>query len=252
MHSPVRGRRGIRGLTPPWLAAMIPHSRGCKRTEKKALIVPTTCWTFGLGIAALIAVVPVVHYRWEYTHAKRLREVTPGKFYRSGSMTADGFAEAVPYHLRTIIKLQDEWPDPQIPQSYFGWKKVNEKELCTRLGVRYIYLPPDIISRRKVPQERPAAIDKFLEVLADKENYPILIIGRAGLHRTGATTAVYRMEYDGWTPAQALRRPKANGFGEFPSTSANDYIVQYILTYRRGDHAVHASVQDVSAAAPDQ
>jgi tyrosine-protein phosphatase SIW14 len=198
-------------------------------------------WTFGLGIAALIVVVPIVHYRWDYTNAKRLREVTPGKFYRSGSLTADGFEDAIArYHLKTIINLQDEWPDPEIPQSYFGWKTVREKELCERLGVRYIFLPPDLISRRKVPEERPAAIDKFLEILADKENYPILIHCRAGLHRTGVMTAVYRMEYDGWTPAEALRELKANGFGEFPATSANDYIVQYILTYRRGTHAARA------------
>jgi protein tyrosine/serine phosphatase len=195
-------------------------------------------WTFGLGIAALVSVVPIVHYRWEYTHAKRLREVAPGKLYRSGSMTADGFADALArYHFHTIINLQDEWPDPELSQSYFGWKTIHEKEMCERLGVRYIYLPPDTISRRKVPEERPAAIDRFLDILAEPGNYPILIHCRAGLHRTGVMTAVYRMEVDGWTPAQALRELKANGFGEFPSTSANDYITQYILTYRRCKHA---------------
>jgi protein tyrosine/serine phosphatase len=214
--------------------------RSGNRTETQALAVPPYLrWTFGIAIATLVSVVPVVHYRWEYTHAKRLREVVPGKLYRSGSMTADGFADALArYGFRTIINLQDEWPDPELSQSYFRWKKVHEKELCERLGVRYVYLPPDTISRRKVPQERPAAIDKFLEILADPGNYPILLHCRAGLHRTGVMTAVYRMEYDGWTPAQALRELKANGFGEFPATSANDYITQYILTYRRGRQAV--------------
>jgi hypothetical protein len=47
-------------------------------------------------------------------------------------------------------------------------------------------------------------------------------------------TAVYRMEYENWSPGQAHRELKANGFGEFASTAANDYITQYILTYRRG------------------
>ena len=47
-------------------------------------------------------------------------------------------------------------------------------------------------------------------------------------------TAVYRMEYDGWSPKQAIQELKANGFGEWPCTAANDYITQYILTYQRG------------------
>jgi hypothetical protein len=208
-------------------------------------------WIFGLAIAALITVIPIGHYRWSYTHAKRLREVAPGKLYRSGAMTADGFAEAIArYHFRLIINLQDELPNPELSQSYFGWKKVREKEFCESLGVRYVFLPPDILSRRKVPQERPRAIDQFLELLANPTNYPILIHCRAGLHRTGVMTAVYRMEYDGWTPAEALRELKANGFGEFPATSANDYIVQYLLTYRRGASAHRAEAQGVFVAAP--
>jgi protein tyrosine/serine phosphatase len=55
---------------------------------------------------------------------------------------------------------------------------------------------------------------------------------KAGLHRTGVLTAVYRMEYEGWSPQQALAELKANGFGDSKATSANDYIVQYILAYR--------------------
>jgi protein tyrosine phosphatase (PTP) superfamily phosphohydrolase (DUF442 family) len=208
-------------------------------------------WIFGLTIAAFVAFVPVVHYRWEYTHAKRLREVAPGKLYRSGQMTADGFAEAVRrYHFRTIINLQDEWPNPDISQCYFGCGTVPEREMCERLGVKYIYLPPDLVPRHKVPQHRPRAIDRFLEILADPDNYPILIHCRAGLHRTGVMTAVYRMEIDGWTPAQALHELKANGFGEFPATSANDYIVQYLLTYQRG-RPVASEEMDTSTKAAD-
>jgi hypothetical protein len=85
-----------------------------------------------------------------------------------------------------------------------------------------------------VPQQRPRAIDRFLALMDDRDNYPVLIHCRAGLHRTGVMTAVYRMEYDGWSPQQAIRELKANGFGEWPCTPANDYITQYILTYQRG------------------
>ena len=43
-----------------------------------------------------------------------------------------------------------------------------------------------------------------------------------------------RMEYDGFSREEAIQELKANGFGEWPCTSANDYIKQYILTYKRG------------------
>ena len=47
-------------------------------------------------------------------------------------------------------------------------------------------------------------------------------------------SAVYRMEYCGWTWQQAIAELKANGFGEWPCTDANDYITQYILSYKPG------------------
>src|SRR5438105_10169763 len=95
-------------------------------------------WTLGLLVAMLVTVVPVVHYRWVYTHAKRLRVVTPGVLYRSGELTSPGFEEAVRlFHIRTIINLQDEYPDPDVCTSYFGSGIIKETELCGQLGVRY-------------------------------------------------------------------------------------------------------------------
>jgi protein tyrosine/serine phosphatase len=188
-----------------------------------------------VGIAGLLTVVPFVHYRAVYAHAKRLREVTPGRFYRSGQLTAEGFTEFVRRHgIHTIINLQDEYPDPDVRLRFLGGGTVKESELCRRLGVRYVYLPPDLIPRRQVPAHRPKAIDRFLALLDQESTYPVLIHCKAGLHRTGVMTAVYRMEYEGWSPAEAHRELKANGFGEFVSTASNDYIKQYILTYRRG------------------
>src|SRR5262249_46597614 len=52
-------------------------------------------WLLGIGIAFLVIVVPIVDLRWEYTHGKRLRVVTPGRFYRCGQLSAKGFTDAV-------------------------------------------------------------------------------------------------------------------------------------------------------------
>jgi tyrosine-protein phosphatase SIW14 len=193
-------------------------------------------------VAALVTVVPVFFYRCAYVHGKRFREVAPGRLYRSGQMTADGFTEKIKqYHIRTVINLQDEYPDPDIQLTALSLHSVPETELCRRLGVRYVYLPPDLIPRREVPEHRPAAIDRLLAILDQPESYPVLLHCRAGLHRTGVMVAVYRMEHDGWGPREAIAELKENGFGEWACGAANDYITQYILTYRRGVR--HAPVQ---------
>jgi protein tyrosine/serine phosphatase len=99
--------------------------------------------------------------------------------------------------------------------------------------VRYVNLAPDLVSRLRVPREHPRAIDEFLALMDDEANYPVLIHCRAGLHRTGVLTAVYRMEYQGWSTAAAYRELKDMGFGQWVCDAANDYVQQYVLTYRR-------------------
>lgn len=197
-----------------------------------------TRWALGLGIVFALLAVPFFHFRSVYAYGKRLRVVRPGVLYRSGQMTAAGFEDVVRrYHIRTVINLQNEFPDPDINRTYLDRSQVKESDLCAQLGVRYLFLPPDLISKRRVPAERPEAIERFLAIMDDPANQPVLIHCLAGLHRTGCMAAVYRMEYEGWTPQEAIAELKDVGFGEFACDDSNDYIVQYILTYRRGQRA---------------
>src|SRR5688572_14674544 len=64
-------------------------------------------WILALFVAVLIIGPPLIAYRLQYIHAKRFREVIPGRIYRSGQMTASGFRDAVDrYHIKTVINLQ--------------------------------------------------------------------------------------------------------------------------------------------------
>jgi tyrosine-protein phosphatase SIW14 len=192
-------------------------------------------WVMGLVIAALVVGVPIVYYRYSYTHSKRLREVEAGKLYRSGAMTVAGFREAIErYGIRTVINLQDEAPDPNVPRGFFDRSTERESELCRELNVNYRFINADLVHPQDFPAKRPAAIDEFLRIMDDPANYPVLIHCRAGLHRTGCLVALYRVEYDGWTAAEAIREMKDLGFGEFACSNANLYIVQYITAYQRG------------------
>jgi tyrosine-protein phosphatase SIW14 len=207
-------------------------------------------WSAVVALVVIIVAAPVVCFRCVYDTYKRLRIVEAGRFYRSGQMTAEGFADAVErYGIRTIINVQDEVPDPDIELSFWNRQIIKESALCRELGVRYVHLMPTLLPRSLVPEHRPPAIDQFLALMDDPSNYPVLIHCHAGLHRTGLLTAIYRMEYQGWTMDQAFLDMKAQGFGPWVCTSANDYVKQYVLNYRR--RSPQRSQGAVSSPLPD-
>jgi protein tyrosine phosphatase (PTP) superfamily phosphohydrolase (DUF442 family) len=192
-------------------------------------------WLLVAVIVFMVAVAPFVYFRDVYGYSKRLREVVPGRVYRSGQMTAEGFIDAFRrHHFKTFVNFQDDYPDPDLEESFWRPGTIKESELCRRLGVRYVFIGPDLVPRNHVTEQRPEAIDRLLALLDDEANYPVLLHCKAGLHRTGIMVAIYRMEYQGWTVAEAVREMKAHGYSEWYCTAANDYVNQYVLTYRRG------------------
>src|SRR5262249_18518804 len=60
----------------------------------------------------------------------------------------------------------------------------------------------------------PAAkgIRRFLQIMDNPANYPVLVHCFAGIHRSGAYCAVYRMEYEHWSKARAIAEMKACGY----------------------------------------
>jgi len=200
----------------------------------------------GIGILVILLVVPFVHYRSVYNTYKRFRVVDADKgVYRSGCLTAAGFEDVIRrYGIKTVINLQDEAKNPELPASFassFVSSEVEaESALCKRLGAEMVYIfaghlgLEDQIKSRAGQYVRPVEIDQLLELFDNSKKYPILIHCKAGLHRTGVTVALYRQEFNGWSKERALQELKANGFGELGSTAANQYILDYILNYRPG------------------
>lgn len=191
-----------------------------------------TVWALALAMGTFVVGGPYLYYRYSYTYGKRLRPVVDGKVYRSGCMTADGLAAAIKArHIRTVFNLMEELPDPILSQGYLDLSPIREAEVCEQNGAKMVNLTVDLIAPNRLGRDQPAAIKTFLERMDDPASYPVLIHCKAGLHRTGIMVAVYRMEYCHWTAREALGELKANGFGDFAATAANEYITQYILTY---------------------
>lgn len=184
-------------------------------------------------LAVLLALGPApLFYRYQYIHTKRFHEVTPGRFYRSGQMTASGFREIVDrFKIKSVLNLQHEEPDPFLADHWLGQGKIAESDLCKQLGVRYFLLTPDLLPPDNRLDLIPPAVDDFLKVLDDEANYPILLHCKAGLHRTGRLTAIYRMEFQNWTAGEALREARANGYGYIMASEYDPYVIQFFENY---------------------
>ncbi|MBA4189307.1 MAG: hypothetical protein C0467_15025 [Planctomycetaceae bacterium] len=189
-------------------------------------------WVLAVLVACVAIAPPVAFFRFQYIHAKRFREVTPERFYRSGQMTAAGLREMVAKTgIKTVLNLQHEEPDPLLLDRWMGSGVVRESELCRALGVRYLLLTPDVIPAGLPRDKVPPVVEDYLRILDDESSYPILIHCKAGLHRTGRLTAIYRMEYMGWSQGEALRELRANGYGNAMASEADEYIIQFIRNY---------------------
>ncbi|HZZ78579.1 MAG TPA: dual specificity protein phosphatase family protein [Gemmataceae bacterium] len=191
-----------------------------------------TRWAAGIAMAVMLVYVPYLYYRYTWEHSKRLRPVEEGKLYRSGCMTADGFRDAIKkLGIKTVISFWDEDPDPTLYANRFSRESIKESDLCKSMDVDYRFIYVRLIPDDRAGKDRPEAIDEFLKVMDDPKSYPVLIHCKAGLHRTGVMSAVYRMEYNGWTREQAMHELRSHGFGFYFANSSNDYILQYVLPY---------------------
>jgi protein tyrosine phosphatase (PTP) superfamily phosphohydrolase (DUF442 family) len=202
-------------------------------------------WVLGATLAGFMFYAPFLYYRFTLEHAKRLRPITEGRVYRSGCLTADGFRDAIQkLGIKTVISFWDEDPDPDLRRNRFNGSSIKESDLCESLGVNYKFIYVKLLPELRVGKERLKAIDDFLDVMDDEASYPVLIHCKAGLHRTGVMAAVYRMEYDGWSRADALRELRSHGFGHFVANTSNDYILQYVMPYQPRSKTVVSTAQD--------
>ncbi len=161
----------------------------------------------GLGLLGL--------YRWQWHHYRRFQEVRPGVLYRTGMPSEWGLRHLVQqYGIRTVLCLY-EVPVPRVRAGWFfdpgGPSGPPESQLAHQLGVRFFHWI--IPLEGPWPWPDPEHLEEFFHLMDQPENWPVLIHCWAGKHRTGTFVALYRLEYEDWPVAEALKEMYRFQFG---------------------------------------
>ncbi len=137
---------------------------------------------------------------WQFYNNQVLHHlgvVTEGQVYKSGAMPpAQMAAVAKKLGLRTVVDFRTYRPGQDSTNTTPLENIDAEREALAAEGIRHIHLPTP-----QVPSD--ATVGKFLAVMADPANRPILIHCYHGVGRTELFAALYRMEFEGWSNDKA-------------------------------------------------
>jgi protein tyrosine/serine phosphatase len=189
-------------------------------------------WFFALIILGLLIGGPIGYGHFRQKQMRNFRVVRDGKLYRSGQMSLGGLKQVVrDYGIKTVITLRDAIQEGDRPPD---WK---EEAYCQAEEINYYRIRQEHwwASDDSVPAEK--GVRRFLKIMDNPANYPVLIHCFAGVHRSGAYCAVYRMEYEQWSNAEALDEMRACGYrnidDEFDLLS---YLEKYQPRWKTPDH----------------
>lgn len=141
-----------------------------------------------------------------------LFQVSP-VLYRSAQPTAEGLnllnqnlavSYGLPKEIKTVVNLRNNEGDGA---------------LVVPTGVRYEQIPFDTW------QVKEADVVRFLKIVRNPNNQPVLLHCKHGADRTGMMTAIYRIVEQGWRKQDAIAEMTQGGFGYHPIWSN---LIRYI------------------------
>ena len=182
------------------------------------MIKKTITVLFGIVLLGVSKYVYDVHLNYNF------KEISTNKVYKSGVIPPDKISGYIKDHqLKSVIDLRfphtkDKINNPEIPEELTA-EKLAVEQLD---GVSYFNLGTD-----QVPTQD--TVDEFLEIMDDPSNYPVLIHCYHGVGRAQMFSALYRIEYEGWTNQEAREKTrvllKGSSFDE--GASKGDYLINY-------------------------
>jgi len=143
-------------------------------------------WVYFFTIITLVSASIGIAYVYEVYFNYRFTVVSANKVYRSGEMPPEELQKRVKqYGIKTVIDLRNQGDDHNnaIEKEHLAMKQV---------GVKHINL-----ASQQVPRDE--TVDKFLKIMQEKKNLPVLIHCYHGIGRAVLYSAAYRIEFEGWS-----------------------------------------------------
>jgi protein tyrosine/serine phosphatase len=143
----------------------------------------------------LVAIAAVI-FLVRHFHIKNFHIIEPDILYTSGQPRGmDYYRLLYRYHIATIINLRSpaEHRDRNWYNEEITWVRSN--------GVKYIELP--IEKANYFPNEETQ--DRFLAIMADKNNLPVLLHEGSGEKRVPMLTAVWLIKVRGYTAEETAK-----------------------------------------------
>jgi len=154
-------------------------------------------------IIALVVVVLGITGKYVYDRHinHNFMTITEGKVYKSGVIPPDEIADYVKkYKIKSIVDLRfpgtgDDVNNPEVPAELTA-----EKEAVAKIpGVNYFNNGSD-----QVPKQEN--LDSFFKIMDNQDNYPVLIHCYHGIGRAQMYSALYRIEYEGFSNEEARNK----------------------------------------------
>jgi tyrosine-protein phosphatase SIW14 len=175
----------------------------------------------GCLLALMMIAGPIGYKRWRDREHRNFHVVTEGVLYRSGQFPLPRLQEVVAqYGIHTVISLRDS--DKPTDQDEEAWVKAK--------ALNFVRIPPRTWwpdAAGKIPGDESVAT--FRAIMDDPANYPVLVHCFAGIHRTGLMCAVYRMDYQGWSNADAMAEMRIMGYSILDK---HEDVLGYLTNYR--------------------
>ncbi|WP_179320455.1 dual specificity protein phosphatase family protein [Winogradskyella helgolandensis] len=144
----------------------------------------------GLLVLAIVLIGAAKFY-YDVNLNYNFKAITEGKVYKSGVIPPDELEDYISEHnIKSVIDLRypgtnDLINNPEIPEQL-----TREKEAIEKIdNVNYYN-----VGSRQVPDQ--PTVDKFLEIMDNDDNYPVLIHCYHGEGRAPLFSAIYQMEYE--------------------------------------------------------